>query len=49
MIPLCLMGFALFTYHREEKYRFYYGIDQLFKEMYKKNKVHQRYLHTDEL
>ena len=32
MIPLCLMCFVLYTYHREEKY----GLDQLFKETYKK-------------
>jgi len=32
MIPLCLMSFALYTYLREEKYRIYYGVHQLFKE-----------------
>ena len=33
---MCLMCFVLYTYHREEKYRIYYGLDQLFKETYKK-------------
>jgi len=30
------MCFALYTYHQDEKYRIYYGVNQLFKETHKK-------------